>query len=147
MRHPFISFFLVFVQFSAFLYIILTSPFAFSSPATFVLFLGGTTLGVWAVCAMRRSRWNIRPDVPERGLLVTNGPYAFIRHPMYMAVLLTAGALFLELPTAPRLVALAILFVNLNIKYRYEEHLLTLAFPNRYLAYRARTKALIPFVY
>lgn len=147
MRHPFVSFFLVGIQFATLLYLILTSPLALASPLAFLLFLGGVILGLAALFVMRNSRFGITPDVRERSLLVTTGPYALIRHPMYMSVLLVALGLLLEAPGTARLIAFLILFADLNIKYRYEEHLLNQAFPDEYPAYRIRTKALIPFVY
>ncbi|HLC95268.1 MAG TPA: isoprenylcysteine carboxylmethyltransferase family protein [Patescibacteria group bacterium] len=147
MQHPFVSFFLVGVQFTTLLYLILTSPFTLSSWFIFVLFVGGVILGLSAVLAMRRNRWNITPDVHEKSLLVTTGPYSVIRHPMYTAVIMVAISLFLEIPNSNRLIALLILIIILNIKYRYEEYLLVQAFPETYPAYLIRTKALIPFVY
>lgn len=53
----------------------------------FGLVLAAQGLRMWAVASLRR-RWNVRtiviPDMP----VVTKGPYAFVRHPNYVAVIL-----------------------------------------------------------
>ena len=70
-----------------------------------------------------------------------------MRHPIY------TGQLLMGLGTATgsgRLVAfagLALFFVGFWIKLRQEEKLLVRRFPEDYPAYRARVRALIPFVW
>lgn len=147
MAHPFFSFFLVGVQFGTLLYLIFTSPLRFATPFSFLCFAGGLLLGLSALLAMRGNRWNIQPDVASGTLLVTRGPYAFIRHPMYAAVLLVALGLLAENVTATRLLVFGLLLGDLLIKSRYEEYLLARAFPTDYPQYRGRTQALIPYVY
>ena len=147
MQHPLISFFLVGVQFATLIYLILTSPLTLASPLAFSLFLGGVLLGLVALFVMRKSRFNTTPDVRERSLLITTGPYALIRHPMYTSVILIALGLLLEASDTARLIVFTLLCIDLNIKFRYEEYLLNQAFPETYPAYITHTKALIPFVY
>jgi len=77
---------------------------------------------------------------------VERGPYALVRHPIY------TGHLLMGLGTAigsARLVAfaaLALFFVGFWIKLRQEEKLLVRSFPQEYPAYRARVRALVPYV-
>ena len=75
-------------------------------PASAVL-LGGLTvflvakaLKYWAIASLG-SRWTFRVLVPKESTLIRTGPYAFVRHPNYVAVLgeiigfaLFAGAIF-----------------------------------------------------
>jgi protein-S-isoprenylcysteine O-methyltransferase Ste14 len=48
----------------------------------------GIALGGWALSANRPGNFNIRPLPKAGGQLVRGGPYAWIRHPMYSAILL-----------------------------------------------------------
>jgi len=49
-----------------------------------------TALRVWVLRALR-GNWNVRVVAPRA--IVTGGPYAFIRHPNYLAVILEVAAL------------------------------------------------------
>lgn len=76
--------------------------------------------------------------------LVTSGPYRYVRHPFYVAML--GLALSLSLLSANWLLAAAGLstFIFLLIRAPIEERSLVEKFGNSYSAYRARTGAVIP---
>ncbi len=85
-------------------------------------------------------------DVAEgRSELVTTGPYAFVRHPIYTGIFLamlgsTIGlSIFWLLP----LFLVGGYFIHCA---RQEEKLLLAQFPERYPAYKRRTKMFLPFV-
>lgn len=83
------------------------------------------------------------PEPVKEGELITSGPYKFIRHPMYTAVLLgCAGMLVLNFSTMTA-VLWAALCVVLTLKIQREEALLQMAYP-RYNEYRTHTGALLP---
>ena len=106
----------------------------------------GGLLGIWAVVAMRWDRVRVTPTPRPDVELVERGPYRWVRHPMYVAVLLTALALVLNWPTAGRWGCWLVLAVDLVVKLNYEERLLTCALPH-YAEYRRRTWRLMPGVY
>ncbi len=111
------------------------------------LVLSGIALGVWAFLTMRRlSHFRVSPEPAAGGTLVTEGPYAFIRHPMYSALLLVTFGLFLNYPLLSHFLAFALLFAILQIKLHLEETWLAQTFP-RYPEYQASTKKLFPFLY
>ena len=110
-----------------------------------LLQVGGVVLGIWALAVMGLNNTNISPLVRQEARLVTAGPYAFIRHPMYSAVLLCLWPLVVDHYSPLRLAAGLILTVDLVVKLLYEESLLRKHFPG-YEAYRQKTKRLIPFV-
>ncbi|RME35639.1 MAG: isoprenylcysteine carboxylmethyltransferase family protein, partial [Gammaproteobacteria bacterium] len=103
----------------------------------------GLGLGLWAVATMRPGRFNVRPDPHPAGRLVTHGPYRWLRHPMYLSVLLVCGGL-VWLPYHPlKLTAWLALALLLWGKARYEESLLCRRY-REYQDYRAATGAFLP---
>ena len=136
---------LVSIQVIAILLILVTGwPLAGYVPLLIIQIAGGI-LGVWAISMMGRKNTNITPLVKQDSHLVTNGPYAFIRHPMYSAVLLTIWPLIMDQYSLLRLTAGLILTIDLIIKMLYEESLLRRHFAG-YDIYMGETKRLIPFV-
>jgi len=82
--------------------------------------------------------------VPNRKGLRTGGIYRYVRHPMYLSLLIFgAGAAVMFLWT---LIPLLLLAAVLYYKIELEERLLAKSYPD-YHSYRASTKRLIPFVW
>jgi protein-S-isoprenylcysteine O-methyltransferase Ste14 len=104
-----------------------------------ILLVAGTALGVYGLLHLRHS-FSI---IPEARQLVTAGPYALVRHPLYAAEVISAVALVLP---GPRLFpALALLpFVGVQLaRMHFEEALLQRSFP-QYRDYMRRTPRLVP---
>jgi protein-S-isoprenylcysteine O-methyltransferase Ste14 len=120
-------------------------PFARSLPLL-IMEIAGILLGLWAISVMGLRNLNVSPLVKRDARLVTKGPYAWIRHPMYSAVLLTVWPLIIDRYSLFRLTVGLILTVDLLLKIRYEQGLLKKRFPE-YGAYMKVTKRLIPFVF
>lgn len=114
-------------------------------PAFGALLCAGVAVGAWALAANRPGNFNIRPDPHPEGRLVTGGPYAWVRHPMYLAVLLAMAAFALG-GDAWQWAAWAALAAVLAAKARREERGLAILHPG-YEAYRRRTRAIVPFVF
>lgn len=109
-----------------------------------VMFVG-IFLGIWAIVTMRL-RVSVFPDVRSDQRLYTGGPYRYIRHPMYTAVLVTVLAWASNRPDEISVSLWVVLCVDLLLKLQYEEQRLLGRFDD-YAAYMLRTKRLIPFVY
>jgi protein-S-isoprenylcysteine O-methyltransferase Ste14 len=77
--------------------------------------------------------------MPEARLLVTSGPYAWARHPLYMMEIITliGTAIQFQQPWAG-LLALAVILLQVA-RTIFEERVLTAAYPE-YASYRARVK-------
>ena len=99
----------------------------------------------WAMWSLGRS-YGIRMDVFEGHSLKTDGPYALVRHPMYLGIVLFHVGASLALESSLLLVATA-LFVAPFTAFRIsaEEKVLKDAFGERYVRYAERVPALIPF--
>lgn len=146
MKQGWFSAFLVGVQFFCIILLLLTGPVLASHPLMLGMQIIAFTLGGWAVIIVGPGRFNIRPDPKPSALLVTSGPYQWIRHPMYTALLTFCSALVGSDFSWTRVAIFALLLGNMLVKLDYEESLLLERFPG-YAAYRARTSRMIPFLY
>ncbi len=110
------------------------------------LLLGGITLAIWAARCLRLVNFSVMPEPVSHGTLIRTGPYAYIRHPMYSAVLICAVGAVLAHGQWYRLLYLLVLAAVLYLKVRREEALLTQTYSD-YANYQKETAAIIPFVY
>lgn len=110
------------------------------------LFALGAALGIWTISVNPWGNFNIRPEVKRGARLITNGPYRWIRHPMYSAVLLGMAAFVAAHATATRFALYVALLLVLAIKARREEQYLRAAFAD-YGAYFARTQRFVPMLW
>jgi protein-S-isoprenylcysteine O-methyltransferase Ste14 len=105
----------------------------------------GAFVGVWAVSSNRPGNFNIRP-VPRAGArLIEEGPYRWIRHPMYTAVMACGGAAAWASATWLAWLALGALVAVLVSKAVLEERWLLLAHPG-YADYQKGTRWFLPWI-
>src|SRR5688572_27712887 len=62
-----------------------------------ILWAAGILLGIWAMAEFR-FRFNIFPELLEDSKLVTSGPFRYVRHPIYTAVLMITLAYLINTP-------------------------------------------------
>ncbi len=110
-----------------------------------VLLAAGMALGFWSRKALGDS-FTPYPKPLEGGRHVARGPYRFVRHPMYCAVVVAAAGWALLWQSVAGAICAAALFAFFDLKARREEAWLLEAYPG-YAEYRRRTRKLIPFVY
>ncbi len=79
-----------------------------------------------------------------QGELVTDGLYAFVRHPQYSALFLLIVSLLIQWPALLSWLMAPVLLVTYWRLARREECEMVERFGERYVAYRARTPAFIP---
>ena len=85
------------------------------------------------------------PDVKQSHELVTKGPYALVRHPIYSGLLLAlAGTIAAAGVSRFVVLVWALLAISYALKFRQEEKLMIETFPVEYPEYRKRVKAIIP---
>ena len=76
-----------------------------------LVLLGGAKLLKFWVMATLRDRWTFKVLVPKDAPLVTAGPYRFVNHPNYVAVILELVAVALALSAPVTGLASVLLFV------------------------------------
>lgn len=110
-----------------------------------IITISALLLGLWAIAIMK-FKVSILPDASTVKQLYASGPYTYVRHPMYFAVLVSTGAWVFNRPDVISIFLWLTLLVDLLIKIQYEEGLLMKKFPH-YSRYAATTKKLIPNIY
>ena len=136
---------LVFLQFALIGLIYLFSKGVFSSLVSMSIFLLGAGLGIWALLHNRLGNFNIQPKMKEGAVLVTSGIYAFIRHPMYLSVIIMSFAMVLSSVTLLQTSLFIALIWVLFLKAKREESI-WMEEGEDYVNYKANTKLFIPFV-
>lgn len=144
MKHPAVSLSLVILQFGLIALLLLQLPLSLN---IYVLIVDAIAvlIGLWAVQVMHLGHFNIVPDPMPDIELVTDGPYQFIRHPMYFSIVLFFLPLVISDLSWIGLALFGALFITLFIKLSYEESLLVKKLP-QYQTYQERTKKIIPFI-
>ena len=112
-----------------------------------VLMIIGFAIAFTAVFTLKRSYSStLVTRVDHR--LITHGIYGFVRHPIYLGVLLICNVgLPVYSSSAWGFLVLSLLIPILLGRIRMEERLLTEHFGDAYREYKAATRKLIPFVY
>lgn len=82
--------------------------------------LGGVALTLYAQVAMGES-WRIGVDHDERTELVTDGPFALVRNPIFSAMIPTALGLALMVPSAISIAAVTAVVIALELQVRVVE--------------------------
>lgn len=144
-HHRVQSYAFVGIQFVCLGLIFITGPWFAKTPVLFLMEMFGGFLGVWALLTMKLRHLSALPEVKSNSPLQTGGPYRWIRHPMYTALLVLTLALVIEEFSPVRGVVWCVLVVDLYVKLQYEEVLLMKAFPD-YRDYQTRSHKLIPWI-
>ena len=110
-----------------------------------LLMAGGMLLGGWSIYVMRKSRLRILPDPASNAVLITNGPYRMLRHPMYTAVLLFCAGMVNWKHTAD-MILFTLLLITLLVKLTYEEQMLNTRFGG-YKEYTKQSYRLLPYIF
>lgn len=107
--------------------------------------LSGALFAAWSMWWLGR-RYAVRMDVFVDHDLATDGPYAVVRHPLYLGALVYHVGAVLALGDL-LLAAFTLVVVLPLLAYRAvaEERLLLDAFGDAYARYRSRVPALLPF--
>ncbi|MGI6206599.1 MAG: methyltransferase family protein [Anaerolineae bacterium] len=121
-------------------------PASVSSAMGIVLFAAGFAIFGWALAYLRLEALGmIEPRSPR---LLEVGPYRYVRHPLYLGVIIGLIGLALALHSLWGAAAALALFVPMSIyRARLEEEAIARRFPEQWQAYVRDTYFLIPFVY
>jgi protein-S-isoprenylcysteine O-methyltransferase Ste14 len=103
-------------------------------------------IGIWAIKSVGKNNWSVYPVPNDESSIASGGIYKFIRHPMYLAVLLFCWPIALRSLEVWALITALVLTGTLVLKIFYEERLLEEKH-TEYKSLFSKTKRLIPFVW
>lgn len=145
LKHPFVSYGLVAFQFILIAALLFFTPIELH-PIALPFQILAIFIGLWAVKTMHLGQFNIVPDPRSDTQIIASGPYRYIRHPMYLSILLFFFPGVLLQPLEPYLILYMNIIIVLWLKLHYEEQLLIEQIPE-YTDYQAKTRKLIPFLF
>lgn len=121
------------------------SPTSLVGTAAVLLLMGGA-IGLFAASSRELGRnWSLVARMRSDHELVRTGPYARVRHPIYLGMLLFLLALAVALGHwAQLIIALPVFLLGTAIRTRLEDRLLEQQFGEKFRDYRSSTPALIP---
>jgi protein-S-isoprenylcysteine O-methyltransferase Ste14 len=146
MNHKLLGYILVALQISA----IILCSFPFGKIKGFIggllLFAVGSVIGAITIYFNRIGNFSIYPEIKYNASLITNGPYKYIRHPMYTSLFIMMLGITIYNSHYINFIGLAILIPTLIAKAYIEESLLKNHF-STYSSYMEKTKKFIPFIF
>lgn len=103
-------------------------------------------LMIWARITFGMRSFHAASD-PTAGGLVTNGPYAWVRNPIYSAVLLFRWSAAAAHPSVSNFACALAITAGLLVRVFAEERALRGHFGSECTAYAARVKRLVPLAF
>jgi protein-S-isoprenylcysteine O-methyltransferase Ste14 len=103
----------------------------------------GVAVAIWARYCLGQY-WSARVTLKEGHQLIRSGPYAFVRHPIYLGMLLAAMGTALVVGEWRGVLAVVLILVAHSRKALREEGLLAAEFGDEYASYRRSTGFLFP---
>jgi len=117
----------------------------FGGPVTTVVQAVAILLMIWARITFGLRSFHAAAN-PTEGGLVTTGPYHYVRHPIYAAILLFFGAAIAAHPSWINAGLFLIMFAALLTRMLSEERLVVERYPE-YAEYARHTKRVLPGVF
>jgi protein-S-isoprenylcysteine O-methyltransferase Ste14 len=105
----------------------------------------GAVMMCWSLLFFRS--WRFRAKLDQGHELATGGPFALVRHPIYLGINLLGIGTALWIPSILLIAAAVLLVVGSDLRARAEERLLLAAFGDAYRAYMGRAKRFVPGLY
>jgi protein-S-isoprenylcysteine O-methyltransferase Ste14 len=116
-----------------------------ASPVVIALQLLSVALMIWARRTFGTRSFHAEAT-PTEGGLVTSGPYRYLRHPIYTAVLFFVWPPAIARGAAAPIVFAALISIGAIIRMLCEEYLLARQYP-AYDEYAKSTKRIIPYLF
>ena len=108
--------------------------------------VGGLLFSIWAREHLG-SNWSRSVTIKQGHELITSGPYAVVRHPIYTGILAGFLGTAITLSEVRGFIALVLILLALWLKLRMEEQWMRAQFGETYTTYTRQTAALVPYLF
>jgi protein-S-isoprenylcysteine O-methyltransferase Ste14 len=108
--------------------------------------VAGLLFAVWARVHLGRN-WSRSVTIKQGHELITTGPYAMVRHPIYTGILAGLLGTAIALSQVRGFIAFALIFLSFWVKLRMEEQWMRSQFGETYATYAHQTAALVPYLF
>jgi protein-S-isoprenylcysteine O-methyltransferase Ste14 len=108
--------------------------------------VSGLLFAVWAREHLGRN-WSSQVSIKQDHELITTGPYAVVRHPIYTGILVGFLGLAIALSEVRGFVVFVLFFLVFWAKLSKEEQWMRSQFGETYAKYVHRTAALVPYLF
>lgn len=108
--------------------------------------VGGLLFAVWARQHLG-SNWSSEVTIKRGHELITTGPYALVRHPIYTGILTGFLGTAIALSQVRGVIGFVLIFLVLWAKLRIEEEWMRSQFGETYATYSHQTAALVPYIF
>jgi protein-S-isoprenylcysteine O-methyltransferase Ste14 len=105
----------------------------------------GLLFAVWARQYLA-SNWSSAVTIKQGHELITTGPYAMVRHPIYTGILTGFIGTAIALGQVRGVIGFVLIFIVLWAKLRKEEEWMRSQFGETYATYADQTTALVPYL-
>jgi protein-S-isoprenylcysteine O-methyltransferase Ste14 len=108
--------------------------------------VAGLLFAVWAREHLG-SNWSRSVTIKQGHDLITTGPYAVVRHPIYTGILAGFLGTAIALSQVRGFIVFVLIFLILWVKLRMEEQWMCSQFGETYATYAHQTAALVPYLF
>lgn len=108
--------------------------------------VAGLLFAIWARLHLG-SNWSRSVTIKQGHELITTGPYALVRHPIYTGILTGFLGTAIALSQVRGAIAFVLVFFALWVKFRIEENWMRSQFGETYATYAHQTAALVPYLF
>src|SRR6267143_752799 len=107
--------------------------------------IAGLLFAVWAREHLGRN-WSRSVTIKQGHELITTGPYAVVRHPIYTGILTGFLGMAIAISQVRGFIVFVLFFLAFWIKLRMEEQWMRSQFGEAYTSYAHQTAALVPYL-
>jgi protein-S-isoprenylcysteine O-methyltransferase Ste14 len=107
--------------------------------------IAGLLFAVWAREHLGRN-WSRSVTIKKDHELITTGPYAIVRHPIYTGILIGFIGMAIAISQVRGFIVFVLIFVAFWMKFRLEEQWMRSQFGETYATYARHTAALVPYI-